>query len=84
MEHATVKKAWCQKENVKKKTGFVAIILTLLFRTWEFVSDTIFWLLYRNAEKTNLPPFENPLLLESATSLATKIRTQKVSFVHDS
>lgn len=70
--------AWCQREKVKNKTWFVRILLTVFFRTIEFISDMIFWIIHQKKEKTLLPPIENLLLLESASSLARKIRDQKV------
>ena len=72
---------WCQRENVKKKTWILGIVLTLLFRLLEIVSDTIFWLIHYNAKPQVLPPITNGLLLESGTSLAEKIRNQKVNMI---
>lgn len=71
--------AWCQKERVKKKTRVLGIFLTVLFRVIEAFSDFIFWLIHKKSDKVPLPPIDNFLLLESASSLATKIRTQKVN-----
>lgn len=70
--------AWCQKEKVKRKTGLLRVFLTVSFRVWEFISNTIFWFIFHNAEKKALPAIDNLLLMESASSLANKIRTQKV------
>ncbi|EFX90254.1 hypothetical protein DAPPUDRAFT_205366 [Daphnia pulex] len=39
----------------------------------------VFWLIHKKKEKTILPAFDNLLLLESASSLARKIRTRKVT-----
>lgn len=74
---------WCQREKVKKKTWILGIVLTLLFRLIEIVSDTIFWLIHYNAKPQVLPPITNGLLLESGTSLAEKIRNQKVNIPFD-
>ena len=72
------REAWCQSDGVKNKTWIVRVMLTVLFRLWEITTDTIFWLLYRNAKRTPLPEIDNLLLLDSATSLAAKIRNRKV------
>nr|CAH0104196.1 unnamed protein product [Daphnia galeata] len=71
--------AWCQKEKVKNKTWFVRILLTVFYRTVEVISDMVFWFIHKKREKTILPAIDNLLLLESASSLARKIRTQKVT-----
>ena len=71
--------AWCQREKVKNKTWFVRILLTVFYRTVEVISDMVFWFIHKKREKTILPAINNLLLLESASSLARKIRTQKVS-----
>jgi fatty acid amide hydrolase 2 len=73
--------AWCQKEKVKNKAWFVRLILTVFYRTIEIISDMVFWLIHKKKEKTILPAFDNLLLLESASSLARKIRTRKVYLV---
>lgn len=70
-----------QKERRTKKAWFLQLFLTVFFRVVEIISDTIFWLIYRKTEKITLPPLDNLLLLESASSLALKIRTQKVNNV---
>jgi fatty acid amide hydrolase 2 len=69
---------WCQEESVKNKTWFVRLLLAVFFGIVQIISDAIYWFIYRNKEKTQLPAIEDPILLESATSLAKKIRTQKV------
>lgn len=69
---------WCQKEKVKKKTRALGLFLCFFYRTLEIISEFVFWLMYRNAKKQVLPPIDNLLLLESASSLALKIRTKKV------
>ncbi|XP_032781058.1 fatty-acid amide hydrolase 2 [Daphnia magna] len=71
--------AWCQKERVKNKAWFVRVLLTVFFRIIEIISDMIFWFIHKKKEKTILPPIENLLLLESASSLARKIRDQKIT-----
>ncbi|XP_046437078.1 fatty-acid amide hydrolase 2-like [Daphnia pulex] len=71
--------AWCQKEKVKNKAWFVRILLTVFYRTIEIISDMVFWLIHKKKEKTILPAFDNLLLLESASNLARKIRTRKVT-----
>ena len=73
--------AWCQEEKIKYKTWFVGLLFTVFFNVIEIISDAIYWFIYRNKKKTQLPAIENPILLESATSLAKKIRRQKVKFV---
>ena len=73
-----VSQAWCQEEGVKTKTWVVGIIITIFFRTVEIISDLIFGLIHMKKKKITLPPIDNVLLLESASSLAKKIRSQKV------
>ena len=63
---------------VKKPSWFVSVIVPVLFRLWELIVDAVFWLKHLNAKKTILPAIDNPLLLQSATSLAHQIRTRKV------
>ncbi|XP_046652428.1 fatty-acid amide hydrolase 2-like [Daphnia pulicaria] len=70
---------WCQEESVKNKTWFVRLLLAVFFGIVQIISDAIYWFIYRNKEKTQLPAIEDPILLESATSLAKKIRTQKIT-----
>ncbi|KAK4023061.1 hypothetical protein OUZ56_008496 [Daphnia magna] len=70
---------WCQEEKVKILTWFVGLFLNVLFRTTEIFSNVIFWLVYRNEEKIRLPAIDNSILLESATCLAKKIRTQEIT-----
>ncbi|GAB6030623.1 hypothetical protein CHUAL_007483 [Chamberlinius hualienensis] len=43
----------------------------------ELISDLIFNFIYKN-RKIPLPPIKNLILLESATTIATKIRTRKI------
>ncbi|KAK3856450.1 hypothetical protein Pcinc_037230 [Petrolisthes cinctipes] len=57
--------------------------IDLLLRTvrlaMEVFSRLLFGLMYRGDPHTPLPPITNLILLESATSLATKIRTKKLT-----
>ena len=71
--------AWCQEDKLRNKTWLASVIFAFLFRSVEMISDLIFWLLYNMKAKITLPPINNPLLLESASSLAKKIRTREVS-----
>ena len=73
--------AWCQKEDVKNKTWIIEMVVTFFFRMFEFVTDAVFSFMHRNTQKITLPPISNPLLLDSASSLAHKIRTRQV-FCH--
>lgn len=56
--------------------------MDLLLRTFRLVleaaSRVIFGIMYHGAPNNPLPPITNLVLLESATALATKIRTKKV------
>ena len=70
--------AWCQKEEVKKKTWIIGMVITFFFRMFELVTDAVFSFVHRNTQKITLPPINNPLLLDSASSLAHKIRTRQV------
>ncbi len=54
-------------------------ILSVFFKFIELITDSIFKFLHRNAESKKLPPIENHILMQSATSLASKIRNQSVS-----
>jgi len=66
-------------QNRKKMRSVLSSIIRIIFRIFECIVDGIFWLFNRKNQKTDLPPITNLLLLESASSLAIKIRTQKVS-----
>ena len=57
----------------------LCVVLSILFKILELVSDAIFSFLHRNVKTEKLPPFKNLILLDSATSLAAKIRNQTVS-----
>ena len=74
-------RARCQKEEVKKKTWIIGMVVTFFFRMFELATDAVFSFMHRNTHKIALPPICNPLLLDSASSLAHKIRTQQV-FCH--
>ena len=73
-----VSQPWCQEKGVKNKTWIVGILITIFFRTFEIIADLIFKLFYMRIKKISLPPIDNSLLLESASSLAKKIRAQEV------
>lgn len=65
---------------VEKPKWPITALFTITFQIWELIVNFVFWLMHRNAKKTILPAIDNPLLLESATNLAFKIRTQKVDY----
>jgi hypothetical protein len=50
----------------------------LLFRIVEVVSNVLFWVMYHGSGE-KMPPIQNLLLLDTATAIAHKIRTRKVS-----
>jgi hypothetical protein len=50
----------------------------LLFRVVEVVSNVLFWVVYHGSGE-KMPPIQNLLLLDTATAIAHKIRTRKVS-----
>jgi len=54
-------------------------ILSVFFKFIELITDSIFKFLHRNAESKKLPPIENHILMQSATSLASKIRNQSLT-----
>ncbi|XP_045581637.2 fatty-acid amide hydrolase 2 isoform X1 [Procambarus clarkii] len=58
---------------------WVDFFLRLVRVILEAVSSVIFWIIYHGDSHTRLPPITNLILLESATSLATKIRNQKLT-----
>lgn len=73
--------AWCREKKVKKYTWFTGLFLCIFFKTLDIFSNIVFWLLHRNKKKIPLPGINNPILLESATRLAKRIRTQEVKLV---
>ncbi|KAJ9597825.1 hypothetical protein L9F63_011320 [Diploptera punctata] len=52
----------------------------LFFRFMEVVTNALFWLVYHGSGE-KMPPIENLLLLDTASALAHKIRTKKVTSV---
>ncbi|XP_069696684.1 fatty-acid amide hydrolase 2-like isoform X2 [Periplaneta americana] len=52
----------------------------LLFQLIQVVTHGLFWLVYHGSGE-KIPAIENPLLLDSASALAHKIRTRKVTSV---
>ncbi len=75
---ASQPQAWCQGKDVKIKTWIVGVLLGVLFTTIEIISNLIFELIHMRKKKISLPPIDNLLLLESASSLSEKIRKKKV------
>ncbi|XP_023715933.1 fatty-acid amide hydrolase 2-A [Cryptotermes secundus] len=59
---------------------FKIICQRLLFRVVEVVSSVLFWVVYHGSGE-KMPPIENLLLLDTATAIAHKIRTRKVTSV---
>jgi fatty acid amide hydrolase 2 len=68
-----------RKEKTNRTVAVLGVILSVLFKILELVSDAIFSFLHRKVQTEKLPPFKNRILLDSATSLAAKIRNQTVS-----
>lgn len=64
-----------------KKNKFVLFIKAVYRRFYNFAIIVIRALLdfFLSHKAKSMPPISDPILLESATSLAQKIRTQKVS-----
>ncbi|KAG1663618.1 Fatty-acid amide hydrolase 2-A [Nymphon striatum] len=56
---------------------FLAKFVKLIFQFIEIITDIVFGWIYKD-RNIRLPPITNSILLESATSLAKKIRTKKV------
>ena len=50
----------------------------LVFRIVEVISNVLFWVVYHGSGE-KMPPIQNLLLLDTATAIAHKIRTRKVS-----
>jgi len=50
----------------------------LVFRIVEVISNVLFWVVYHGSGE-KMPPIQNLLLLDTATAVAHKIRTRKVS-----
>lgn len=63
---------------------WVDIVLSAVRVVLEAVSRVIFGIMYYGHPQTPLPPITNLILLESATALATKIRTRKVLLLLES
>lgn len=57
---------------------WVDLVLRAVRLVMEAVSRLVFGIMYHGNPHTPLPPITNLILLESATALATKIRTRKV------
>lgn len=65
-----------RKGNMKK---FIVATIKMLFALYDMFIHNLFKLVYgKHGQK--MPPIKNVILLESATSLAFKIRNKKVSF----
>lgn len=62
--------------NTIQKLKFGSI--RLLHRIIELIASGFFWLIHRDSTN-KVPPIDNLLLLDSATTLALKIRTKKVT-----
>lgn len=58
---------------------WVDVVLSAVRVVLEAVSRLIFGIMYHGNSQTPLPPITNLILLESATALATKIRTRKLT-----
>ncbi|XP_042243398.1 fatty-acid amide hydrolase 2-like [Homarus americanus] len=58
---------------------WIDLILRSVRLVFEAVSRLIFGIMYHGDPHTTLPPITNLILLESATALATKIRTKKLT-----
>jgi len=52
----------------------------LVFRIVEVFSNVLFWVVYHGSGE-KMPPIQNLLLLDTATAIAHKIRTRKVSLL---
>jgi fatty acid amide hydrolase 2 len=50
----------------------------LVFRIVEVISNVLFWVVYHGSGE-KMPPIQNLLLLDTATAIAHKIRTRKVT-----
>ena len=66
---------------MRTETGLLDVAISLLFRIFQFICNLCFWLIYRNEKPVKLPDIDNLMLLESASSLALKIRNRKVSLL---
>lgn len=55
------------------------VFLTFLRKIYDFVCDYIFSIIYSNVEVKKIPPAKDPLLRETAISLAEKIRNREVT-----
>merc|ERR1712071_643745 len=66
-------------KNEGNKTTIFTFMFGLTYQIFCIISAGVFWLINIRNKKAVLPPINNLLLLESASSLALKIRTQKVT-----
>ncbi|KAG0729044.1 Fatty-acid amide hydrolase 2 [Chionoecetes opilio] len=61
------------------RMGWVDLVLRVVRMMLEVASQVIFGIMYHGSTHTPLPPITNLVLLESASALAIKIRTRKLS-----
>lgn len=60
---------------------FFGLLLETIYFCWSGAVEFLFWIWFSFVRRQRLPPLQNPILLESATSLAAKIRTGEVKSV---
>lgn len=65
------------RTNPPNKFGFLRMLETWSFRLFNIIARFIFQLIYGVKGQT-MPAISDPILLESASSLAKKIRNQEV------
>ncbi|CAL4120186.1 unnamed protein product, partial [Meganyctiphanes norvegica] len=61
--------------------GFLNLILKCIRIYLELLGQLICWIRFRNHKSTPLPPIINPIIQESAISIAYKIRNQQITSV---
>lgn len=68
-----------EKRRPNRACSCLMMILVLIRKVYDAICDLVFAIFYSNVEVKKIPPITNPLVRESAVSLAEKIRTQEVT-----
>ncbi|XP_065576083.1 fatty-acid amide hydrolase 2-like isoform X2 [Artemia franciscana] len=66
---------------MKRFTKILFVVFRILFRTWDLAANFIFQKVIYPKPKRELPDINDLILLDSATSLAAKIRHRKITSV---
>lgn len=85
METGTIRRSFSQALQVqlKKMIAFAWIawkILVLVLQFVRYISEKVFRWIHERDAQTILPPITDDILLHSAVSIASKIRSQEATF----